>query len=370
MLPESNTAFPRMVMVPLRAPMPRARTTPEVLITEPSSSSAVDARMRTVPPSALMMPLWSMRVATVAGSMATLYMPLFSKVRVAASPDARMMLPSRASITPSFCAVAPKSATSPPSEAEILPWLRIEAVDPLRVKRQLPLWKSLSLIAMVEARSPPTLTLEFLPKMMPEGLTRKSLPLAVSEPSIWEGLAVTTRSSATDDDDGCLNVTLPEDPMLKLCQLRMALSVVCVTCMAALARLTDAPPETSCSPVGSSLLQSPARLESMTAAVTAMASVSSLLLRRGFGLLFPIFCVFIRLLIFMLMGRGSAETSCSSQNVYAVSIQNRGVRLVPSWSMPLVPAAGLAARRVASDVLMVHAAKGRKRRPTPMPLRL
>ena len=70
-----------------------------------------------------------------------------------------------------------------------------------------------------EATRPPTSIRASWPKIMPEGLIKKSLPLADSDPMIWVGFWSVIRLSAVDELLGWLNRTPALAPMLKLCQL-------------------------------------------------------------------------------------------------------------------------------------------------------
>ncbi len=76
-----------------------------------------------------------------------------------------------------------------------------------------------------EATSPPTFTVAVLPKMMPDWLTRKTLPLAESEPMISDGFWSVMRLSTLAVTPGCLNWTPALSPILKLCQLTIICGV-------------------------------------------------------------------------------------------------------------------------------------------------
>ncbi len=92
--------------------------------------------------------------------------------------------------------------------------------------------KLASLMASVEATRPPTLTEAPLPNRMPLGLTRNTLPLDDRLPRMLDGLAPTTRFSATELLPGCTNCTDSPAWMPKLCQLMATLGVVWVMTMA------------------------------------------------------------------------------------------------------------------------------------------
>ena len=88
--------------------------------------------------------------------------------------------------------------------------------------------KSASLIAMVDATNPPTLTDAPWPNRMPLGLTRNTLPLAERLPRMLDGSEPTTRLSATELLLGCTNCTDSPALIPKLCQLMATFDVVWV----------------------------------------------------------------------------------------------------------------------------------------------
>ena len=66
---------------------------------------------------------------------------------------------------------------------------------------------------------------------MPFGLVKKICPFAVRWPKISDGLLPVTRLSAIAEELGWLKLTQALEPIEKLCQLRIAELVLCVTCM-------------------------------------------------------------------------------------------------------------------------------------------
>src|SRR5438128_12514121 len=83
----------------------------------------------------------------------------------------------------------------------------------------------------VVAKRPPTSTEALGAKSTPFGLVRKTWPLAVMRPKISDGLLPVTRLSAMAEELGWLKLTQALEPIEKLCQLRIAELVLCVTCM-------------------------------------------------------------------------------------------------------------------------------------------
>src|SRR5580765_6469699 len=88
-----------------------------------------------------------------------------------------------------------------------------------------PARKSRSLIDRVVANRLPTSTEALRPKRMPFGLLKKIEPLAVSRPKISDGLLPVTRLRATAEELGWLKVTQALEPIEKVPQLRIALSL-------------------------------------------------------------------------------------------------------------------------------------------------
>src|SRR3954468_14306058 len=116
--------------------------------------------------------------------------------------------------------------------------------------------KSPLLMSRLEATRPPTLTWAPGANITPDGLTRKTWPLALSEPKMDEAPLPMTRFSATDAAPGCTNCMDWPAPMLKLCQLSTALSLAWLTTMAlAEGVLTLAWPATTCAPSGNAAAQ-------------------------------------------------------------------------------------------------------------------
>ena len=203
--------------------MPLASTAPE-LTTRPSSAWADCADSSTVPPSAFTRWRFSTRVSMVALSTCTPSLECPVMPSVTASPAARAMLPIGALITPSL-------STRGPSRAAYFAWtsprLTTAPVDPSRLKRYRPSRKSSLRMFMVLATRPPTSTREPGPNSTPDGLIRNTWPFAVSRPWISEGSLPTTRFSATAPAPGWTKFTAAPEPMLKLCQFRIARSLAC-----------------------------------------------------------------------------------------------------------------------------------------------
>jgi hypothetical protein len=80
----------------------------------------------------------------------------------------------------------------------------------------------------VEATKAPALTTPLLLIVTPLGLTRNTWPLAFSCPAMVEGVLPVTRLSIADVGPGCWMSTRPPAPIEKLCQLTMAVGLVCV----------------------------------------------------------------------------------------------------------------------------------------------
>src|SRR5260221_14534878 len=96
----------------------------------------------------------------------------------------------------------------------------------LKLKR--PSLKSRSRMSAVVATMLWTLTCEPAENSTPLRLTRMRLPLACRCPAMTEGSGPFTRLSATEEEGGWKNTVYWLAPMLKLCQLMAARSVVCV----------------------------------------------------------------------------------------------------------------------------------------------
>ncbi len=249
--PCSMSAINRMR--PSRAAMERAWIVPVLATTLADRASAALPVMIAWPPSATISCLFSMRVLTVAGSTATWSRPLAPASRVIRSPAAITTLPSRAVTMPSLLTVGASRATRPPSAAVISPWLTMPPLAPLREKTALPARKSASVIDRVEATSPPTSTWLPLPNSTPFRLISHTWPLAESLPWIWLASPAMTRLRATALVEGWMNWTAALLPMLKLCQLMMALSEPWVTVIWLPLWATPAWPATTWAPVGRAL---------------------------------------------------------------------------------------------------------------------
>ena len=103
---------PPIAIEPLRPPIERAWTSPEILTALRAASRAVAAEMTTLPPSALIAPalLTSAPSPPAFVGAATWRKPSPEKSSVACSPEPRPTLPSGTSIEPEFDTVPPISA--------------------------------------------------------------------------------------------------------------------------------------------------------------------------------------------------------------------------------------------------------------------
>ena len=110
--------------------------------------------------------------------------------------------------------------------------------------------KSLSVTFSVDATRPPTLIDAPWPNRMPFGFTRKTLPLAVRLPRMFEGSDPSTRFKATELAVGCTNFTDSPAAMLKLSQLMAAFCVVCVISVLPAPLLMVALPAVTTPPAG------------------------------------------------------------------------------------------------------------------------
>ena len=203
--------------------MPLASTAPE-LTTRPSSACADCADSTTVPSSAFTRCRFSTSVSMVACSTCTPSLDCPVMPSVTASPAASTMLPIGALTTPSFSTRGPSSATY---FAWISPRLTSAPVDPSRLNRYRPCRKSSLPMLMVLATRPPTSTREPGANSTPDGLIRNTCPLALSRPWISDASLPTTRFSATEPAPGWTKFTAAPEPMLKLCQFRIARSLDC-----------------------------------------------------------------------------------------------------------------------------------------------
>ena len=121
---------------------------------------------------------------------------------------------------------------------------------PAPVKTWFPDIKLASLMLIVDATRPPTLTDEPLPNKMPLGFSRNTVPLEVRLPIITDGSAPNTRFNATELLPGCTNCTEWSAPMLKLCQLITAFELDCVMVVLLPACTMFALPAATTPPVG------------------------------------------------------------------------------------------------------------------------
>ena len=189
MAPPSITILPSCSVILLACILPL------LLTTEPSSSLAAEALIMTVPPSASITPLfviWAL-YAVLSTFIAT--RPQVSRSRVIPSPAAKPLEPLVVIILPVFVVQFPSRAMNPLDKA---PWFIMDPFSPFLKNAYFSARKSLSLIARVEATSPPTFTLAPGVNNMPFGFTRKTLPFAVSVPKIDEGSFPETLLSRVD----------------------------------------------------------------------------------------------------------------------------------------------------------------------------
>ena len=120
-------------------------------------------------------------------------------------------------------------------------------------KMSLPARKSASEMSNVEAANiAPTSTRELAPKYTPFGFTRYRVWSTFNWPRILDGSLPTTRASmeALPRLSGWMTLTMFCSPMLKLCQLTMALRLPCVMSMVLPLVRTETAPETTLWPVG------------------------------------------------------------------------------------------------------------------------
>ena len=80
------------------------------------------------------------------------------------------------------------------------------------------------------AKSAPTSTLALGAKRTPLGLLRNTWPLAVMRPKISDGLLPSTRLTVIEEALGWLKFTHAPEPIEKLAQLIVPLSVLWVIC--------------------------------------------------------------------------------------------------------------------------------------------
>ena len=161
--------------------------TPLLLTADCISASAALAVIMTRPPSALIIPLFSASASTAPASTVRLIRPSPLKSSDTWLPAPRAVLPPGVVMVPSFVTLGAISATTPPGSALMVPWLRMVPAVTELWKLYFPSRKSRSSMSSDEATRPPTSTRALLPKRIPEGLIKKILPLAESDPMIWVG---------------------------------------------------------------------------------------------------------------------------------------------------------------------------------------
>ena len=127
-------------------------------------------------------------------------------------------------------------------------------VDPLRLKLLLPAMKASLLMLWVVATKPPTSTLAPGAKYTPDGLVKKTWPLALMRPKIWLGSLLKTRLSVTLLALGCTKFTCAALPTSNRVQSTTARWLLWVMVMLALLVPTVlamlAVPPTTLPPVG------------------------------------------------------------------------------------------------------------------------
>ena len=224
-MPVTPIVSPDRITVPPTVCALCAWTVPAMLTTPPTTPAALPASIRTMPPSAITLPSLPALPETVAAvpvSNAISPSPARSRVKVACPPS--VTAPSRAVIVPVLPTCPPTSATSPASATVIAPAL-VTLAPPFAegwLNASLPAMKSASAMSAVVATRPPTLTCAPAPNSTPLGLTMKTRPLAVIDPSIREASVAPTRLSVTALASGCANVTLCPAPTSNPCQLMIA----------------------------------------------------------------------------------------------------------------------------------------------------
>ena len=194
-------------------------------------------------------------------------------------------------MVPAFSTLLPSRATKPPV---IFPWLTTAPAVPSLKNEYFPFMKSLSLMLRLEATRPPTLTLAPGANSTPEGLTRKTRPLAFSEPKMLEGLFPKTRLKRLDWLLGWEILTVSPLPMPKEFQLMIAwfdpwFIFICV----AEGEAMTACPAATCPPVGKASAPLAAIIsEVITAAATVIGEgpplplmVSAAITQRSLALL-------------------------------------------------------------------------------------
>ncbi len=251
---------------PLRVDSERAWITPVWLTTSWRASTFAAAISTTRPPSAATLPLFA-NCATAVGSaacrsaslnlvwpsagMLKVVRPSPSKSRFSVTllADTRPTEPRATLISPSLRTTPPSSATVPPGEVVVIDappstftWAMLPSGPkksscsflPMALSSEPAGMKLLLAMSSVDATSPPTFTDAPLPKTMPLGLMRNTLPpgrfglpasVVRSAPSMREAWMLmpspTTRFSSTAEVLGCEMLTRPPAPIEKLCQLTM-----------------------------------------------------------------------------------------------------------------------------------------------------
>ncbi len=163
------------------------------------------------------------------------------------------MVPPGVEMLPELLTRVPISETLPPGAATIEPSLRTAPEPPgAAVNTARPVSRSAVLAVRVLATRLPTSTTALRPKMMPEGLMRKTEPGAVMSPRISDGLLDVTRLTVIAAAEGWLKRTASPAPMLKLRQSIAALPLAwSITRLLPPAPRTTAWPATTVGSVGS-----------------------------------------------------------------------------------------------------------------------
>jgi len=173
-----------------------------------------------------------------------------SEFIVTACPAASTIEPFSTLIVPSLLILGATKTTSPPLLAEIKPWFRISAAFCKSANRILPLMKSWLEILRVDAINPAVLTIEFLPKTIPFGLTRKTLPLELSCPRMRDGSCPTMRLRMALLAPCWINRVISPWLMPNCCQLTMAPGVLVILRVWLFGWLNETEPCTTVAPPG------------------------------------------------------------------------------------------------------------------------
>ena len=159
-----------------------------------------------------------------------LSLPAVSAAMLRFLAAASAVVPPSFAIVPVFSTVVACSATRPPSALMVPALITLASLPAAICRPRSPLpcvkfFRSSSVTLAVEATSPPTSTLLFLPKSTPFGLMTKTLPVAESEPSMMDRPSPTTRLMAMALLLFWSKWTFSSLAMLNFCQSRARRSV-------------------------------------------------------------------------------------------------------------------------------------------------